>query len=118
MESRRRTGFLAPCSWGVRSSLTSLLIFETLSCGEILSDRARQQLTDAQNWLIVSADLSVSDKQLAEALGHRVSTVHAARWRLRRDGCAPWMDLTRSHQSWSSVSAVRSISGRDDAAWQ
>lgn len=48
--------------------------------------RQRQQLTDAQSWIIVCADRSVSDQQLADALGLRVSTVHAARWRFRRQG--------------------------------
>lgn len=48
----------------------------------------RQQLTDAQCWIIVCADASVTAQQLAEALGVRVSTVHAARWRLRREGWA------------------------------
>lgn len=46
----------------------------------------RQQLTDAQCWVIVSADPSVADRQLADELGLRVSTIHAARWRLRRQG--------------------------------
>ncbi len=46
----------------------------------------RQQLTDAQSWSIVCAKPSVTDRQLAAALGVRASTVHAARWRLRREG--------------------------------
>lgn len=46
----------------------------------------RQQLTDAQSWIIVCAAPSVMDSQLAESLGVRASTVHAARWRFRRQG--------------------------------
>jgi biotin operon repressor len=46
----------------------------------------REQLTDAQSWIIVCADSALSDEQLADALGVRVSTVHAARWRFRRRG--------------------------------
>lgn len=41
---------------------------------------------DAQSWIMLCAEASVSDAQLAESLGLKVSTVHAARWRFRRQG--------------------------------
>lgn len=46
----------------------------------------RKLLTDEQSWIILCTDASVSDGQLADALGVPVSTVHAARWRFRRQG--------------------------------
>ncbi len=48
--------------------------------------RVRKLLTDEQSWVIVSVDPSVPDRQLADRLGVPVSTVHAARWRFRRQG--------------------------------
>ena len=46
----------------------------------------RHQLTDAQIWIIVCAEASVTDRQLADALGMGLSTVRNARWRVRRQG--------------------------------
>lgn len=46
----------------------------------------RKQLTDQQSWVIVSTDSSVPDRQIANALEVRFATVHAARWRFRRQG--------------------------------
>lgn len=46
----------------------------------------RKLLTDEQSWVIVSADPSVSDRQVADGLGVPVSTVHVTRWRFRRQG--------------------------------
>jgi hypothetical protein len=46
----------------------------------------RRPLTDDQSWVIVCATSDITDAQLAAALGVQVSTVHAARWRFRRQG--------------------------------
>jgi len=43
-------------------------------------------LSDAQNWVIVSAADDVSTAMLARALGVGYSTVNNARWRYRREG--------------------------------
>ena len=47
---------------------------------------ARTRLTDHQLWQIVTAANDLTNAALAQALGVKTSTVHAARWRIRRSG--------------------------------
>lgn len=52
----------------------------------MLFTMSRSYLTDHQLWVLVNAHDSLSDETLAQSFGAKVSTVHAARWRLRRHG--------------------------------
>lgn len=45
----------------------------------------RTQLTDLQIWTLLNAP-DMTDVELAAVLGVKTSTVHGARWRLRRNG--------------------------------
>jgi hypothetical protein len=47
---------------------------------------SRNPLTDYQIWVLVQADQNVADIELACSVGTQVSTIHAARWRLRKHG--------------------------------
>lgn len=47
---------------------------------------SRILLTDDQLWLILHSEKHVSDHILAQAIGAKETTVHAARWRLQKQG--------------------------------